>query len=241
MIAHGAEIIDVGPESTRPGSEPVATAEQRRRAIPVIEQLRRQDANVVISIDTRDSDVARAAFEAGADVINDVSAGRDDPEIFATAARFQCPIVLMHIQGTPKTMQQDPQYDDVVREVGSFLLARRDAACQHGVPRESIILDPGIGFGKTTRHNLQILARLSELTELGQPLLLGPSRKRFLGEILGIDRPSERVNGTLACLAVAFLAGVQLVRVHDVAPAAQLLATLRAFRDQGSSTPDAPA
>jgi dihydropteroate synthase len=234
MTAEGAEIIDVGPESTRPGSADVDAGVQRRRAIPVIEHIGRMDPQVFISIDTRSSEVARAALDAGADIINDVSAGGDDPAMLGLAAERCCPIVLMHMRGTPATMQRNPIYDDVVKEVCTFLCQRRDAAVAAGVPSENILLDPGIGFGKTTTHNLQLMADLSALVHLGQPIMLGPSRKRFLGEVLGIERPADRLHGTLACVALAFQAGVHLVRVHDVAPAAQLLATLQACRQHAS-------
>jgi dihydropteroate synthase len=230
MIADGAEIIDIGAESTRPGSRPVEPAEQCRRAVPVIERIRQRDDRIVLSIDTRSSEVAQVALDAGADMINDISAGRDDPRMLALAAERRGPIVLMHMQGTPATMQRNPTYKDVVREICEFLADRRDAALAAGVSGEAIVLDPGIGFGKTTRHNLQIFGGLEALVALGQPVLLGPSRKRFLGQVLGLENAADRLAGSLACVALAFQAGVHIMRVHDVAPTVQLLRTLAACR-----------
>ncbi len=216
MIRAGADLIDVGGESTRPGSDPVPAAEQIRRTRPVIAAVRDAFPRVPISIDARLAEVAAAALDAGAEIVNDVAALRDDPAMATLAAERQVPIVLMHMLGRPKTMQQDPQYDDVVADITAFLSDRIDAATAAGIDRGRIIVDPGIGFGKTTRHNLEVIRRLAEFAALDAPLLVGPSRKRFIGAVLGIDDPHDRVAGTSAVLAAATLAGAHIVRVHDV-------------------------
>ena len=219
MVAEGADLLDVGAESTRPGSERVSAAEQIARLKPVLKTV--VGLGVPVSVDTTRSDVAAVALEAGAAVLNDVSAGRDDPEMFALAARAGVPIVLMHMLGEPKTMQREPRYDDVVAEVAAFLDQRAAAAVAAGVGADRIVVDPGIGFGKTTRHNLELIGRIDALLTAGRPVMVGPSRKRFIGHVLGIDEPAQRVVGTGAVVAACALAGVQIVRVHDVAPAAQ--------------------
>ncbi len=223
MADEGADVIDVGGESTRPGAARVDAAEQRRRVIGVISRLRaaldRDHPDVLISIDTTRSAVAEAALDAGASILNDVSAGRDDPGMLDLAAARRAPIVLMHMLGSPATMQDDPRYDDVVTEVCSFLVERAGAAERAGVPREQVVVDPGIGFGKTGPHNLALLAALDRLVELGHPVLLGTSRKRFIAAIAAasVVRPPDRVGGTCATTALGVAAGVHLFRVHDVA------------------------
>ncbi len=224
MLDQGAVIIDVGGESTRPGAQPVGSDEQLARVLPVIERLHVALPQAWISIDTTRAEVAAAALDAGACMINDISAGRHDPAMFELAAQRRVPIVLMHMQGEPGTMQHDPHYDDVVAEVEAFLLERAGAAERTGVRRTSILLDPGIGFGKTTEHNLTLLAGLPRLAALGYPLLLGASRKRFLAPDLP---PRERLGGTIATTVLAALAGVALVRVHDVAINQQALEQVR--------------
>jgi dihydropteroate synthase len=214
MAAAGAAIIDVGPESTRPGSKPVAADEQMRRAIPVIEKLA-AGSKAVISIDARHPDVAAAALDAGAGVINDVTALADD-RMAQLAAEKQVPVVLMHMKGTPSTMQQAPHYDDVVSEVLAFLLDRAKRAEGFGIAAERIFIDPGIGFGKTAGHNLELLRRLDRFVASGFRVLLGTSRKRFIGQLTGKDAPAERLFGTAATVALAAAAGVSIVRVHDV-------------------------
>ncbi|MGH8501996.1 MAG: dihydropteroate synthase [Gammaproteobacteria bacterium] len=218
-IAHqGAEIIDVGGESTRPGSVRVPAAEQRRRVLHVIERLRGElPEHARISIDTTLSEVAGPALSAGASIINDISAGREDPALFDLACERGAELVLMHMQGAPATMQDDPRYDDVVAEVVAFLNARAQAAEAAGVPHGKIILDPGIGFGKTREHNLALMAHLAEFTRLGYPVLLGASRKRFMGALLNVPRPSELVPATCAATALGVMAGISIFRVHDVA------------------------
>jgi dihydropteroate synthase len=220
----GAEIIDVGGESTRPGAEPVAATEQLRRVLPVIENLvKALPSERFISIDTASAQVAEAAIQAGASLINDVSAGRFDPKMFEVAAKFNVPIVLMHMQGTPKTMQDNPRYQDVVAEVLEFLEARVEAAEREGIPRERILIDPGIGFGKRKSDNLKLLANLDRFVATGLPVLLGTSRKRFMGQVLAIQDPAELVPATVATTALGVMAGVKVFRVHDVAANYQAL------------------
>lgn len=221
MLADGAAIIDIGPESTRPGSQPVAPAEQIRRAVPVIEALRKK-TDAPISIDTANPDVAAAALTAGASTINDVTA-LSNPQMAALAAARQVPVVLMHAQGTPATMQHNPHYADVVAEVKNVLLERAAVAEQAGIPKERIILDPGIGFGKTSAHNLTLLNHLDELTAAGFRVLVGTSRKRFIGQLTGKDTPADRLFGTAATVALAIAKGASIVRVHDVAPMADVV------------------
>lgn len=225
MLNQGADIIDVGGESTRPGAARISADEQIRRTRDVIAHLqqiiRERESETLISIDTTRSQVARAALDAGADLINDVSAGRDDPAMFELAASRNVPIVLMHMQGAPADMQNNPAYHDVVAEVEAFLLERIAAATAAGVDRKRLIIDPGVGFGKSTTHNLQLLAQLNRFTLLGAPLLLGASRKRFMREILALDDPKRDhralETATCAVTAMAVATGVRLLRVHDVA------------------------
>jgi dihydropteroate synthase len=217
MLDEGADIIDIGGESTRPGSEPVAADEQIRRVVPVVEAIRQQvSADIPISIDTTLSAVAKAALEAGADIINDISAGRDDEAILALAAEIDAPIILMHSQGTPKTMQNNPYYDDVVQEVLAALHQQIDAALKAGIRRERIAIDPGIGFGKRRQDNIDLLAHLDAFVATGYPVLLGTSRKRFMGAICAVSEPSELVTATAVTTALGIMAGVQMFRVHDI-------------------------
>lgn len=217
MISEGVNIIDIGGESTRPGSEPVSPTEQQQRVIPVIRAIRQiLNSDILISIDTTSSGVAKAALEAGANIINDVSAGLEDPEILKVAATFQAPIILMHRQGTPKTMQDNPYYDDVVSEVINRLLTQIASAIKSGIKKENILIDPGIGFGKRKQDNLELLAHLDKFVALGFPVLLGTSRKRFMGTICNVTEPAELVTATAITTALGVMAGVQLFRVHDV-------------------------
>lgn len=217
MLDEGADIIDIGGESTRPGSEPVAADAQIQRVVPVIAAIRRQvSADIPISIDTTLSAVARAALEAGADIINDISAGRDDEAILALAAETDAPIILMHSHGTPKTMQDNPYYDDVVQEVLAALYRQIDAALKAGIKKKRIAIDPGIGFGKRKQDNLDLLAHLDAFVAAGYPVLLGTSRKRFMGTICDVSEPSELVTATAVTTALGIMAGVQMFRVHDV-------------------------
>jgi len=215
MAQAGAAIIDVGAESTRPGSKPVPPEEQIKRAIPVIKQLVSK-TDAVISIDTYNPDVAAAALDAGAAMINDITALAND-KMAALAAEAKVPVTLMHMQGKPLTMQNAPEYDDVTGEVFEFLLTRAKRAQGFGIAKEMIFIDPGIGFGKTTEHNLTILRNIDKFTASDYRVLLGASRKRFIGEITGRENPKDRVFGTAATTALAVAAGISIVRVHDVA------------------------
>jgi len=214
MLSEGVDIIDIGGESTRPHSDPVPALEQIQRVIPVIEAIRKF-SDILISIDTTSSVVAEAALNAGANWINDVSGGLNDSAILTLAATANVPIVLMHSQGTPKTMQDNPYYDDVVQEVIAALQARVNAALAAGVNAEHIIIDVGIGFGKRKQDNLDLLAHLTEFVALGFPVLLGTSRKRFMGSICDVSEPTELVTATAVTTALGVMAGVSLFRVHD--------------------------
>lgn len=216
----GAAILDVGGESTRPGAEPVAEAEELLRVVPVVEGLAGGEAE--ISVDTSKAAVAAAALDAGATIVNDVTALRGDPGMAALCADRGCTVILMHMRGDPRTMQDDPAYDDVVAEVKAFLAERLEAAVAAGIDEERIWLDPGIGFGKTVAHNLELLGRLPELAGLGRPLVVGTSRKGFIGGIDGSDA-RERLGGTIASSVLAAAAGAEVLRVHDVAEMAQAL------------------
>lgn len=217
MQQEGVDIIDVGGESTRPGSESVSTEEQIARVVPVIKAIRNElSKTLLISIDTTLSVVAEAALEAGANIINDISAGQSDSHILTLAARKNVPIILMHMQGMPKSMQDNPSYENVVLEVIDSLKARVDAALKAGIKKENIALDPGIGFGKRREDNLTLLAHLSELVKVGYPVLLGTSRKRFMGSLCSVTEPAELVTATAVTTALGVMSGVKMFRVHDV-------------------------
>jgi len=221
MVEEGADIIDIGGESTRPFSEPTPLEEELRRVIPVIEAVAPK-ISIPISIDTYKAKVAFEALQAGASIVNDISGLRFDPEMVKIVAESGAGLIVMHIKGTPKTMQLDPHYDDVMDEIKSYLKESIEKAESEGVHPESIVVDPGIGFGKKLHHNLEIFRRLNELEELGKPILVGPSRKSFIGEILGLP-VSERLYGTLGAVAYCALKGVHIVRVHDVKAARQVV------------------
>lgn len=234
MVQEGADIIDVGGESTRPGARRVDATEQKRRVLEVVQQLhRRLGPEMPVSIDTTLSEVAAAAIEHGASIVNDISAGRDDPDILKLVADTGAYLVLMHMQGTPETMQIEPVYEDVVGEVETFLRQRAGAALAAGVRRDRLILDPGIGFGKTREHNLLLLQALSRLCALGYPLLIGVSRKRFMGSICKVQSPHELTAATCACTALGVLAGAAIFRVHDVAENRQAADVAAAIRQAG--------
>ena len=217
MVNEGADIIDIGGESTRPGSDRIGAEEQKQRVLPVISALRKQlSENTIISIDTTQAEVAEEAIEAGAGMINDISAGRDDPDLISVAAKYHCPYVIMHMQGSPKTMQVNPTYKNVVLEIRDFLLERVESAQASGVRRENIIIDPGIGFGKTKEHNLELMANLHRFVDTGYPVLLGTSRKRFMGSLCAGVAPELLIGATCATTALGVAAGVKLFRVHDV-------------------------
>lgn len=226
LAAAGAEILDVGGESTRPGAEVVSAEEELRRVVPVIEGLR--DPEYAISVDTSKAEVAAVALDAGAEIVNDVTALRGDPEMAALCARRSAMVVLMHMRGDPRTMQDDPRYEDVVAEVKAFLAERLEAAMAAGIPEQRIWLDPGIGFGKTAAHNMELLRRLGELRELGRPLVVGTSRKSFIGRIDG-SGAGERLGGTVASSVLAAVEGAEVLRVHDVAEMRQALAVATAI------------
>ena len=219
LIESGADIIDIGGESTRPGADPVPLEEELHRVIPVIEGIRKE-SDVMISVDTYKAQVAEAALAAGAGMINDISALRFDEEMIDVLLKHDVPIVLMHMQGTPRTMQEDPQYNNVVSDIIEFLRERIAAATAAGIPRERLIVDPGIGFGKLLQHNLEILRRLDELRALGRPILIGPSRKSFIGQLTGAP-VEERLPGTIASLVLGIMKGADIIRVHDVREARQ--------------------
>ena len=228
MLDEGAQIIDVGGESTRPGSDPVTPEEEVRRVVPVVEKILAERPGAVVSVDTYRSGTAEAALRAGARVINDVTALRWDPRLAGVVAEARCPVILMHMLGEPKTMQRDPRYDDVVREVREFLAGRVESALVAGVEEENIILDPGIGFGKTLEHNLELLNHLDSIVELGFPVLVGVSRKSFIGRLTGLEEARERLFGTVAANVLAYERGATLFRVHDVRANREALEVARA-------------
>ena len=231
LAADGADILDVGGESTRPGSEPVSADEELARVLPVIERLATGASDPAISVDTRKAEVASAAIEAGASIVNDVSAGAD-PAMFEVVREHGAGIVLMHMRGEPKTMQESPHFDDVVAEVREFLRERIEAAEFAGIDAERIAIDPGIGFGKDLGHNLELLHRIDELLDLGRPVLVGPSRKRFIGTLLDLPE-SERVEGTAGAVAWAVARGVHAVRVHDVREVVRVVRVVDAIARAG--------
>jgi dihydropteroate synthase len=234
LARDGASILDVGGESTRPGAEEVSVEEERGRVEPVVAAL--AEVGHEVSIDTSKSEVARAALEAGAAIVNDVTALGHDPDIAALVAEEDAGLVLMHMQGEPRTMQANPTYDDVVEEVKAFLVERTEAAVAAGVAEERIWLDPGIGFGKTLEHNLELLRRLGELRELGRPLVVGTSRKSFIGKIDGSE-VGERLGGTIASSVLAAAEGADVLRVHDVREAAEALKVAAAILRPPSAKP----
>jgi dihydropteroate synthase len=226
LAREGADILDVGGESTRPGSEGVSDEEELRRVQPVVERL--AAAGHRVSIDTAKAGVARAALEAGAEIVNDVTAFRRSPDMAGLVAERAAGCVLMHMLGEPRTMQEDPRYDDVVSEVKAFLEERLRFAVSEGVPEERVWLDPGIGFGKTVEHNLELLRRLDEIVAIGRPVVIGTSRKSFLGKLTGGRDESERLPGTIATNVIALERGASVFRVHDVAQVSDALAVAAA-------------
>ena len=223
LVSDGAQIVDVGGESTRPGAEPVSASEELERVIPVIEGIAsNKPAGVRISIDTTKAAVAAAALEAGADIINDVTAFTGDPEMTAVAAAVDCDVCLMHMQGEPRTMQANPTYRDVVKDICSYLQVQVEGLVEAGIDADRIWLDPGIGFGKTVAHNLELLNRLDEVVALGHPVLLGTSRKSFIGKITGAE-VDDRLPGSLASIVLGLERGARIFRVHDVKETVQAL------------------
>lgn len=232
LEAQGADIIDIGGESTRPFADPVSLDEELKRVIPVIEAIRSR-SRIPISIDTSKAEVARAALDAGADIINDVSALRADPRMAEVAAEAGVPVVLMHMKGTPRDMQINPSYEDVIQEIGDFFEERISFCEQAGIERRRLILDPGIGFGKRFQDNLDIINHLARFKErFGLPLLVGPSRKAFLGAITGLENPGDRDAATAGAVAALVMNGADIVRVHNVAMVRDVVKVICALRDR---------
>lgn len=214
MFEEGADVIDVGGESTRPGADPVSVAEEKERVIPVVQSIT-EELPVPVSVDTSKAEVAREALNNGADMINDVT-GLEDPELLEVVAEYGCPVCVMHMQGTPETMQDNPRYDSVLEDVREYLSGRVEAAVQAGLDPETILVDPGIGFGKTLEHNRQLLANVRGLKQIGNPVMIGHSRKSFIGEVLG-NSTNDRLTGTLSVSGHLLRQDVDVLRVHDVA------------------------
>ena len=215
LITQGADIIDIGGESTRPGAEQVSESEELKRVIPVIEKIRTDNPTILISIDTTKASVAKHAVEAGADIINDVSGLSFDNNMIGIVESFNIPVVIMHMKGNPQNMQLNPEYEDIVNEILDFFKMKIKMAVQSGINRSMIILDPGIGFGKTVEHNFELLSRLNEFNVLELPIMIGPSRKSFIGITLDLP-PEDRVEGTAAAVSAGVMNGASIVRVHDV-------------------------
>jgi dihydropteroate synthase len=227
MVDEGAAFVDVGGESTRPGAVPVPIEEELRRLMPVVTALAPKLPGR-ISVDTYKADIAARALNAGAYMINDISALRMDPSMVDVVRDADCPLILMHMQGEPRSMQAEPRYDDVVEDVYAFFVERLNWAVDHGLREENLLIDPGIGFGKTVEHNLEILRNLGSFRSLGRPLVIGTSRKRFLGEIAGIEDPAGRDTATAATTALAAREGAHILRVHRVAENAEAARVARA-------------
>tara|TARA_B100000214_G_scaffold356176_1_gene314580 strand:+ start:335 stop:1159 length:825 start_codon:yes stop_codon:yes gene_type:complete len=215
MIDDGADIIDIGGESTRPGSISVSKDEECTRILPVIESIKNINSKITISVDTYKASVAKKAIEAGADIVNDISGLTFDPDMIPLLYEEAKPVIIMHINGKPKTMQKNPTYDDLLKDVINFLKCQSDYAKESGIKNNHIILDPGIGFGKTFNHNFTLLKRLDEICNLGYPVMIGPSRKAFIGDVLD-SPPDDRLEGTLATVVAGIINGARIVRVHDV-------------------------
>ncbi len=242
LIEDGADILDIGGESTRPFADPVSAKEEMQRVLPVIKAVYAKHPSVPISIDTTKAIVASEALKAGATIINDISALRHDPEMLTVAQKSTVPIIIMHMQGTPSDMQLKPEYDDVVLDVISFLAERIQWLTENGIKRERIIVDPGIGFGKTLDHNITLLKNLAKLADLGVPVLLGHSRKRFLGDITGVNEGKERDLATAVVSALCADKNIAMIRVHDVASTRQALAITSTFQSScGRITTSSPS
>jgi dihydropteroate synthase len=227
LVEEGADLLDVGGESTRPGAAGISLNEELLRVLPVVQRLAKA-ARVPISIDTSKAEVARRALDAGATIVNDVTALRGDPAMASVIARSRASVILMHMRGSPRTMQRQPRYRNVTEDVAVFLADAARVAIAAGIDRRRILIDPGLGFGKTVTHNLALMRSLPQLASLGFPVVVGPSRKSFIGKTLDVD-VADRLAGTLACVAFAQRCGARIVRVHDVRPAAQLLRMLEAI------------
>ncbi len=215
MIDNGADIIDIGGESTRPGSDPVSEEEECKRVVPVIEKIKKINREILISVDTYKSNVALKSLDVGADLVNDVSGLTFDPNMSTILSKTDAPVIIMHINGKPKTMQNNPSYGDLIEDIKFFLKNQVSLARKSGIKNENIILDPGIGFGKSYEHNFTILRRLNEISSLGYPIMIGPSRKAFIGDALDLPLDS-RIEGTIATVVAGIINGAKIVRVHDV-------------------------
>lgn len=235
LVEQGANILDLGGESTRPGSEPVSPSEELKRIIPVIKELRKR-TDVLISVDTTKANVAEEALAAGADIINDISAFRFDDRMPLLASDSGAPVILMHMKGVPKTMQSNPYYEDLYQEIRCFLEERIATATAYGIKREKIIVDPGIGFGKNLAHNLAIINNLDFLEGLGRPILVGISRKSFIGKILNLP-PNERAEGTIASAVLSVLRGAHILRVHEVEQVRRAIEVAEAIVNENGPTP----
>ena len=239
MVSDGADVLDIGGESSRPGSEYVEADEELSRVVPVIRAIR-SESDIPISIDTRKFAVAEAALDAGADIVNDISALRDDPDLMALVVERRVPVILMHMRGNPKTMQSNPVYADTIGEISAELIARVEAALEAGVAADRIVIDPGIGFGKTVDDNVAILARIGDFRRLGYPVVVGLSRKSFLGAIIGGSRAAEeRRAATIAAHTIAALSGAEILRVHDVRDTVDAIRVVTAY--QAVAVPAGPA
>ncbi|MEW6052321.1 MAG: dihydropteroate synthase [Nitrospirota bacterium] len=229
MAREGADVLDIGGESSRPGAEPLPLEEELKRTIPVIARIVKE-ISIPISIDTYKAEVAQKALDAGASIVNDISGLRFDPEMARIVARYEVPVVIMHMKGTPRDMQKNPVYDDLIQEILDYLRKGIRTAEESGIAEDRIIIDPGIGFGKTFAHNLQIIHKLHEFTLLGKPVLIGPSKKAFIGKVLGDVPPDERLEGTAAAVAISVMNGASLVRVHEVREMARVVKVADAIR-----------
>jgi len=229
LINDGADIIDIGGESTRPGADPLSIEDELERVIPVIKSIRKDHNDILISIDTYKSEVAQQAIEAGADIVNDVSGFVMDPKMPTAIANFNAFVILMHMKGKPTNMQENPSYDDLIVDISSFLLYQINIAKTTGIPTDKIILDPGIGFGKTAAHNFTIIQKLNKFCDLGFPIMIGPSRKSFIGTTLDLP-PNERIEGTAAAVSAGILNGARIVRVHDVKEMKRVVAITEKIR-----------
>jgi len=233
LIEDGADILDIGGESTRPGSNPITAEEEKKRILPVISEIRKK-ADVLISVDTTKSEVLKSALDAGADILNDISGMRFDPKIRELAATKDIPVIIMHMKGTPRNMQDSPEYDNVIDEIKSFLQQRVTEALTAGIKKKRIIIDPGIGFGKRLKDNLRIISNLNLFNELEFPILIGVSRKSFIGDLLALS-PEKRIEGTIASSLISILQGAHILRVHDVCSLKRAVTVAEAIIKEGAS------
>jgi len=233
LIKDGADILDIGGESTRPGSHPVTAEEEKRRILPVISEIRKK-TDALISVDTTKSEVLKSALDAGADILNDISGMRFDPKILGLASKQDIPVIIMHMKGTPRNMQESPEYDNVIQEIKTFLKQRITDALTAGIKKNKIIIDPGIGFGKRLKDNLKIISNLSAFSELGFPILIGVSRKSFIGDLLNLS-PEKRIEGTIASSLISILQGAHILRVHDVSSLKKAVIVAEAIMKEGVS------